>query len=298
MKVLIIGGRGFIGRNVKEYLEEKNKETREYEIFAPSSDELDCINEQAVTDFLKNHRFDIVLNFAVYAKNPDNDRNPSKELEYNLRIFHNFAKNSSYYGRMFFTGSGAEFDKRRDIHLAREEDVHESVPVSPYGLMKYTINEIIEKSDNIYNLRVWGLFGKYEYYPTKFISNICCKTIMGLPLSIRQNVYFEYLYINDFLRILDILMHRDLKYHSYNMANGKPVDLITLCDIVRKVSGRDTGLYVCREGLAKEYTASNERLLSEIGKDFAYTPHEDAVKDLYAWYEANKDMIDIYKLIY
>ncbi|MBR5116285.1 MAG: NAD(P)-dependent oxidoreductase [Lachnospiraceae bacterium] len=280
------------------YLEAKNKEKQEYEIFAPTSAELDCIDEEKVTAYLKEHRFDLVLNFAVYAKQADNDRDASKELEYNLRIFHNFAKNSSYYGRMFFTGSGAEYDKRRDIHLAREEDVGESIPVSAYGLMKYTINEIIEKSDNIYNLRVWGLYGKYEYYPTKFISNICCKTIKGLPLSIRQNVYFEYLYINDFLRILDILMHKELKYHSYNMANGKPIDLITLCGIVKKVSGKDTGLFVCKEGLAKEYTASNERLLTEIGQDFSYTPQEDAIRELYDWYNKNEADIDIYKLIY
>ena len=45
MKVLIIGGRGFIGRNVKEYLEAKNREKQEYEIFAPTSSELDCVEE-------------------------------------------------------------------------------------------------------------------------------------------------------------------------------------------------------------------------------------------------------------
>ena len=52
------------------------------------------------------------------------------------------------------------------------------------------------------------------------------------------------------------------------------------------------------EGLAKEYTASNERLLTEIGEDFNYTSHEDAVRDLYDWYNKNAADIDIYKLIY
>ncbi len=114
----------------------------------------------------------------------------------------------------------------------------------------------------------------------------------------RQNVYFDYLWIEDFLRMLDIFIHSDLKYHSYNMCTGKPVDLITLTEIVKRVSGKDTGFFVCREGLANEYTASNERLLEVIGRDFAYTSHEEAVKKLYDWYRENEDMIDIYKLIY
>lgn len=298
MKILITGGRGFIGRNVKEYLEEKNKRGSDYEIYAPTSSELDCVDEETVEKCLSENNFDVVLNFAVYADSPENDRDASRILEYNLRIFHNFAKHSGLYGRMFYTGSGAEFDKRYDIRLAKEEEVGRTIPVSQYGLMKYTVNEIIERSDNIYNLRLWGIYGKYEYYPTKFISNICCKTIKGLPLSIRQNVYFDYLWIDDFLRMLDVFLHRKLKYHSYNMCTGSPVDLVTLAHTVQEVSKKDTGLYVCREGLAKEYTADNSRLLSEIGSDFRYTPLKEAVKKLYDWYVENEDIIDIYKLIY
>ena len=298
MKVLIIGGRGFIGRNVKEYLEKKNSEGADYEISAPTSAELDCVDEQAVTDYLQEGRFDTVLNFAVYDERPGTDRDASKVLEYNLRIFFNFAKNHEYYGRMFFTGSGAEFDKRNDIHLAKEDEVGKTIPVSQYGLMKYTVNELIESSDNIYNIRLWGIYGKYEYYPTKFISGICCKTIKGLPMTVRQNVFFDYLWIDDFLKMLDIFMHKELKYHSYNMCTGEPVDLVTLCNIVKEVSGKDYGTFVCKEGLAKEYTASNERLMKELGSDFRYTPVKQAVKELYDWYAAHEDMIDIYKLIY
>ena len=297
MKILITGGSGFVGRNVKEYLEEKNAHGAHYEIFAPSSRELDCVDETAVTEYLKKNRFDVILNFAVYADTPENDRDASRILEYNLRIFHNFAKNKDHYGRMFYTGSGAEFDKRNDIHLAREEEVGKTIPVSQYGLMKYTVNEIIEHTDNIYNIRIWGLYGKYEYYPTKFISNICCKTIKGLPISIRQNVYFDYLWIEDFLRMVDAFLEADLKYHSYNMCTGEPIDLVSLAHIVQEVSGKDTGLYVCREGLAKEYTASNERLLEQLG-GFSYTPVKEAVGKLYDWYVQNEDIIDTYKLIY
>ncbi len=94
---------------------------------------------------------------------------------------------------MFYTGSGAEFDKHFPICSVSEEDFAKTVPIDQYSLMKYTISQYIEKSDNICNLRLFGIFGKYEYYPVKFISNVCCKAIKDLPLTMRQNVYFGYL---------------------------------------------------------------------------------------------------------
>ena len=49
MKVLITGASGFVGRNVKEYFEQK----KEYEICAPSSSELNCIDENRVKEHLQ-----------------------------------------------------------------------------------------------------------------------------------------------------------------------------------------------------------------------------------------------------
>ena len=44
------------------------KESDKYEIVAPSSSELNIIDEEKVTSFLQDNYFDIVLNFALYVK--------------------------------------------------------------------------------------------------------------------------------------------------------------------------------------------------------------------------------------
>lgn len=292
-RILITGSTGFVGKNVKEYLERKD----EYEIFAPTSRELDCTDEIKVREYLDRYRFDYVLHFAVYGDGIDKSKDASKALEYNLRIFLNFQKCSDLYGKMFYTGSGAEYDKRFDIVNVKEDAIGISIPTDHYGLMKYTVNQIIEKSRNIYNLRLFGVFGKYEYYPTKFISNICCKAIKDLPFSIRQNVYFDYLWIDDLIRMLEFFLHNTPKHHSYNMVSGQKISLLEICDIVNKVSGKNKPVYVCREGLANEYTASNLRFMQE-NVDFKYTPIEKSIKMLYDWYVDNEDSIDIYRLLY
>lgn len=291
-KILITGASGFVGRNVKEYLQNSS-----YIIFAPNSRELDCLDEKAVEAYLVKNKIDIVLHFAVYGDGIDKLKDGSKVLEYNLRFFYNFAKCSHLYQKMFYTGSGAEFDKRFPICDVVEEDFGKTIPVDQYGLMKYTINQYIEKSDNIYNLRLFGIFGKYEYYPVKFISNVCCKAIKGLPFSMRQNVYFDYLWIDDFCRMLEKIMNKELQHHSYNIVSGQKISLLDICEIVSYISGKDISVFVCKDGLANEYTASNVRFVSEFN-DFSYTPIEKSIQKLYSWYVNNEKMIDVYKLLY
>lgn len=294
MKILITGGSGFVGRNVKEYFVQRG-----FDIYAPTSKELDCLDELQVKECLKKGNYDVILHFAVYGDGIDKTKDGSKVLEYNLRIFNNFFIHSDLYGRMIYTGSGAEYDKRFPIKSVREEDIKgSSVPIDQYGLMKYTVNQLIEKSNNIYNFRLFGIFGKYEYWKTKYISNLCCKSLKGLPLSYRKNCYFDYLWIDDFCRMVEMFIALDApKYHVYNVTSGVRVSLSELADIVNDIADEKREIIACSEGWANEYTADNERIRREL-PDWKMTDMHSAVADLYSWYKEHLVDIDTYSLIY
>lgn len=351
-KILITGGSGFVGRNFIEYIESKydsiwedrpefSEKVRlsgdgvlqalcfkvkgeDYELYAPKSRELNVLDEEMVAYFLAVGHFDTVLHFAVYTDAVDKSKNPEKMLEYNLKSFMNFYKYRHLYGRMFYSGSGAEFNKRKDIVKAEEavleslpehEDIASQIekgeiingiPSDQYGLMKYTIGQLINSSENIVNLRIFGLFGKYEY-KTRFITEMCHRSLVRRPLEVRQNVYFDYLYIGDFCQMLMMMILKDeLKYKSYNMVSGKKISLLELCDIVNSaaVEYRERMLErtdlqeelrdnlmrlvkqpvtVEREGLNNEYTASNERFMEEFPL-YEYTEIEIAIEELYDYY--------------
>lgn len=294
MKVLVTGGSGFVGKNVTEYLVKKG-----YDVHAPSSAELNCIDENSVKTHLQTNDYDFVLYFAVYGDGMDKTKDGTRVLEYNLRMFTNFQKCSKLYGRMIYTGSGAEYDKRYPIQMVTEDVLEtRTLPIDQYGLMKYIVNQMIESSDNIYNLRLFGIFGKYEDWKTKYISNLCCKSLNGLPLSMRRNCYFDYLWIDDFCHMLESFMKLDKpKYHVYNAVRGERVDLMSLACMVNEAADEKQRIIVCQEGYANEYTASNERIMGEL-PDMRYTDMQTAVGELYSWYKERKEDIDIYSLIY
>lgn len=292
-KILLTGGSGFIGRNIIDFY----KNSREYEVVAPSSKELNCIDQEVVYKYLADNKFDYVFNFAVYGDGIDKTKDPNKMLEYNLRMYLNFSEHSDLYERMIYLGSGAEYNKAFPICYVKESEIGTNIPTDQYGLMKYSVNKMIEKSDNIYNFRLFGIFGKYETWERRFISNICCKSLFDLPLSLRQNVYFDYLYIDDFLRILDSFLHiKNPKFHTYNVVSGKRIDLLSLCKTLNRITGKENRIIVCKDGFGNEYTASNERLLNEIPIDF--TPIEDSMEKMYNYYSQIKEKLEIGKLLY
>ena len=293
-KILILGGNGFVGKNLQDFFAHYSTD---YQIDAPSSKELNLIDELSVRLFLKDKYYDVIIHAAICNPLRLSNGILYNELNDNLRMFFNVAERKESYGKMLYFGSGAEYDKSMPISGVNEEVFCNGIPHNDYGLAKYIIGKQIEFSENIYNLRIFGLFGKYENWRTTFISGACCKALKGLPITIRQNVFFDYLFIDDFCKIIKWFIDNKGKYRSYNITSGKKRDLVSIAQVVKKVCNSDVPIYVCKEGLANEYTADNQRLLLEL-KEFQFTEFEQAVSQLAKYYKDNINQIDIYSLLY
>ena len=165
-----------------------------------------------------------------------------------------------------------------------------------YGLYKYQCSQHIEKDKNIINLRIFGLYGEYEDYKTRFISNAVCRSIYDLPIIIKnQNVYFDYLYMGDFLKIIDFFILHNAKHKFYNVGKGERIDLLTLANKIKRISKKEHEIVVNKKGLAREYTCDITRLKEEI-KGIQFTSHDKAIKNLYGWYKNNKKNIEVDQL--
>lgn len=277
-RVLITGTgeRGFIGRNLKEALSER------YHLFATTSKELDLTDYDSVARYVDKNNVDVIVFSGSSIENP---------LENDLKMYFSLERISREIEKIIYFGSGAEFDKRYDIIKARECDIGKRIPVDGYGFAKYVMTTHSRLSSNIYNLRLFGIFGKYEDWTYKFISNIVCKAIFDLPITIRQDCRFDYIYVDDIVDVIDWFITNEPLHHDYNMTSGKTVLLSQLAKTVKDVTGCKSEITLLNpDGFNKEYTADNERL-RQLLPWFQVTPYVSAIEQLYKWYYDNKSII-------
>ena len=272
------GPHGFVGRNLAPALRER------YEVFAPSSRELDLCDYDALARYVDERRIGTVIHGAV-----QNVTRVGYEdaMLHDMGMFFNIEKLSGQLDKVLYFGSGAEFDKRFPMERIREEELGRSVPADYYGLEKYAMALHARASRSIYNLRLFGIFGRYEEWQSKFISNLCCKAAYDLPLTVRQNCMFDFLYIGDLAPIVVWFLEHTPRYHDYNVCTGQPVDLVSIAKTVLEVSEKELPIVVAREGWNLAYTADNGRLAEEMG-GVRLRPMRDAVAELYEYYRAHR----------
>ena len=166
-------------------------------------------------------------------------------------MFYNVARCSEYFGKMIYFGSGAEFGRQSWIPNMGEDYFDENVPTDQYGLSKYIMTKHALLSDNIFNLRLFGLFGEHDDWRYRFIPIACCKAVLGLPITIRQNARFDYLYINDLIKVVEWFIHNKPEHKVYNVCSGEVYDYIGLANKVLKTCEKELVIDVQLEGLRR-----------------------------------------------
>ena len=284
-KILLTGGSGFIGKNISEsFLSEK------YRIIAPSHAELDLLNTKSVDEFFKHNSFDVVLHAA--CKPGHRNAKDLNDIFYsNIRMFENLVRHKDKYNKFINFGSGAIYDTSKDISCVKEDEIFDNIGKDEHDFCKYVVAKRIESLDAFIDLNIFGIFGKYEDWQIRFISNSICKVLFGLPITIKQNRIFSYLYVDDLMPILDCFIDNTVKYKSYNIVPNKKISLLEIANIIKVFSGKKIKIKIAKRGYGNEYTSDNSRLLKEF-KNIKFTDIKSSINDLYNYYKQNINLIN------
>jgi len=184
---------------------------------------------------------------------------------------------------MIFLSSGAVYNKKYNI-INKIEKICNYVPDDAYGFYKYICTKFIEETNNnIIDLRLFGVYGKYEDYKLRFISYAICRVILNKPIVIEKNVIFDYLYVNDLVNIIKFFIENTVNYKSYNIGKGESIDLLSIANKIKKISGKENiKVKIKNQGLNNEYTCNIDRLNNEY--KIKYTDIDIAIKEMYKWY--------------
>lgn len=276
-----------LGHGLSNILREK------YTILTPSEKELDCLNFDVLKDYIDNNGVDCILHTASARKNYYSSKSQFYET---MKMFVNLEKASNYVDKILYFGSGAEYNKKRNIENISEEAFGQVVPESEHAILKYIMSQLSMKSDNIYNLRVFGVAGEFCPWDMNFISNLCCKAIFDLPLTIRKNCLFDYIYIKDLACIVEWFFENKPKYNDYNICSGKGHSLIDIAEIVNTISGSTQPIQLLDSNYGLNYTGSNARLLKEYST-LQLTDMNEIIGNVIAYFEKNKHLVDYSVLV-
>lgn len=287
--ILLTGGSGFIGRNIREsYLADK------YDIVAPTRAEMDVSNTESVDRFFKGRNFDAVLHTAV--KPGHRAATDRENLFYtNVRMFENLERHRDQYGKFINFGSGAIYDVSANNANVSEDDIYKNMGADDHSFTKYVVHKQIDNLPGFIDLNIFGIFGKYEDYSIRFISNAITKALHGLPITLRQNRRFSYLYVNDLMHILEWFIEKNQKFKSYNIVPDNHIDLQDIAYSISDIAG-GTAVSIANPWYGLDYYGNNSRLRAEM-PNVKFTPIQTAVSELYNWYKQNIHLIDLQKLI-
>jgi len=284
-KILLTGGNGFISRSIIERLDER------YNLTVTTRKDLDLTDSEQVKRFLQAGQYDVVLHTATYDAAPKGSpKDPSLVLQQNLSMFFNLANCDAEFGKMLYFGSGAEFSRPHWRPKMKESYFANNVPQDQYGFSKFIMNRHAESSRNIYNLRLFGVYGELDDWRYRFLSNICCHAVFGGPIIVNQNARVDLLYINDLIEIVTWSIDSDLNYHTYNVCSGNSYEYRVLAETIASISGVDD-IIINNPAPAYVYSGNNEQLFNEM-KSFDITPMKASLEKLYVWYKQSKHLID------
>ncbi|MFA6074231.1 MAG: NAD(P)-dependent oxidoreductase [Negativicutes bacterium] len=286
MKVIITGANGFVGRNLAERL------STAHQVLAASRQTLNLLDEAAVKQYVSLHQPDAIIHTATtggYGKSATN------VLEQELRMFFNIERSIDNNIMLINCGSGAEYDRRYWQRKMSEDYFDQHVPVDEYGYGKYLIAKAIDNSKKkIVNLRIFGLFGKYESCYYKFISNAILKNLLGCPLVIQRNTRFDYLFIDDFCAVVAKILAKAPVHKQYNVTPDDSVELVDITKKIIKLTGQKNDVTIVNNDFSREYSGNNSRVKKEYSIKFSN--FDDGLIALIEYYKSIIKTIDVDKI--
>lgn len=205
MNILITGSGGFVGGFLKKKLE------KNYNIFSPRSSDLDLRNLELVKQWFDQNKIDIVIHCALSGRETLESLD-NQYLTDGLLMFRNLWLNQHKFKKLIHLGTAYELNLKQDNIEIKENEFLNHLPVSSYGYSKNIIARIIKETNNFYNLRIFGNFHETESTKRFF------KRVINDPMIIIENdIYMDYIYIEDILPIIDYLINKDHYYRDINL---------------------------------------------------------------------------------
>ncbi|MEM1627342.1 MAG: dTDP-glucose 4,6-dehydratase [Sulfolobaceae archaeon] len=297
MKVMILGGAGFIGSAFVRELNVKGIRPLVFDLLTYAGRlenlmgaEYDFvkgdIKDEKLHEAIASYKPDIVVNFAAETHV---DRSIYKPQEFIL---------TNVLGTVNVLEASRRF-KFRYVHISTDEVYGEDCanedsplnPSSPYSASKASADLFVKAYVRTYSVEAVIVRPSNNYgprqFPEKFIPKAILRTLMGLHVSIYGDGRQErdWIYVEDTARIIaDLIEKAEWKGEVYNIPGGYRVTNLELIKLLSEVMGKEIKVKFVsdRPGHDRRYCMTNTKL------SYTTTPLKEGLRRTYEWYLKNK----------
>lgn len=276
--VLLTGSGGFIGKNLKQYLQGK------YNLLTPRSFELDLCDANAVNKYFNENEIDFIIHCgSTGGARGIQDRDTT--IEDNLAMVDNLIHAKRDDVRIILFGSGAMYDKSRPICKAKESTIGEILPYDLYGQSKMLIAQKIKDRKDVVCLNIFACYG-YGEKENRFPSFAINCAINNKPIEINQNVVFDYLFVEDMQKIIEYFIENVPQDNIINITPTQSISLKEIAEIVNSIAPKPVEIVIKNSVMNNEYTGDNSLLLKNF-PEMKFTSMHEGLKKLYQYNETS-----------
>src|SRR5947209_1886044 len=315
MKILVVGGAGYIGSVCAELL---LNERHTVSIFDNLSEghraaldsraqfvEGDLQDRQFIETTLAQQKPDAVMHFAANALVAESMQNPSKYFRNNVANGLNLLDVMVAAGvpKIIFSSTCATFGPPERLPI---DESTPQRPINPYGESKLAFEKILRWYDQIHRLKfislryfnaagASGKFGEDHRIETHLIPNVL-KVALGEKPSVDVfGADYETpdgTCIRDYIHIIDLARAHILalgasKSDFYNLGTGGGASVREVIDSCRKVTGRKINVVEKprRPGDPPRLIASSEKIKRELGWKPRFQSLDAILESAWKWHQ-------------
>ena len=272
MKILVVGGAGYIGSHMVKQLANTGhdvitldnlsygyRDAVKYGEFI----EGDLGDDKVLDKIFKSGDIDAVMHFAGFIQVGESVTNPSMYYHNNVINTHALLDAMLRHNikNFIFSSTAAIFGEPEYTPI---DEKHRKQPINPYGHSKLMIEQILDDYDKAYNLKSTclryfnaagadpdGELGE-RHIPETHLIPLILQAASGRrdDIKIFGNDYptddgtciRDYIHINDLCEAHSLALQRMIKTSQsarYNLGNGKGFSVSEVIDIAKQVSGND-----------------------------------------------------------
>lgn len=321
MRVLVVGGAGYIGSVTVDMLVEDDHQVTVLDSLVSGHTEAinedaevvqaDARDETALNRVLANHNFDAVINYGGYILSGESVQQPGRYFANNVGGTIAVLNAMATYGvkRFVFSSSAAVYGEPETVPIAEDAPTR---PVNPYGETKLIVERMLpwyERAFGIHHvsLRYFNASGATEtrgedHRPESHLIPNVLQVALGKKPSF---TLFGTDYptpdgtcIRDYVHVADLadahlraLKKTEDSSGAYNLGIGRGFSNREVIDAVSRVTGVEIPVeeQPRRPGDPVSLVASNALAEAQLGWRPEYTDLESIIASAWRWHQAHPD---------